>query len=316
MPLSREDLLATLSGAGVEFSEHQHEAAMTVDAQEAALAKLEAKGSVIKNLFLKDKKARLYIISALGSTKIELKVMSARLGLGKGGINMAAAELVEEVLKVSQGSVTPFAVANAEASGVTLLLDHKILSEEQVFVHPLVNTSSLGMSPAALQAALKAIGRDAIFVDLEADPKIDKENPPDLAKYVPEAVAPSASQQPASDAPAVPAASPSQSAKPSKMGASDSKQEAKAGGGSSLAAQHRALTDVAKTTEEVLQQVTLALMGCKLEDAQGGVASPYVMARLRADLEMRLNALKNAAYTTGYVAGKGEIVAFANKSFA
>jgi hypothetical protein len=47
-----------------------------------------------------DKKARYYVISALSSTKIDLKVLSARLGLGKGGIRMADPESVEEVLKV------------------------------------------------------------------------------------------------------------------------------------------------------------------------------------------------------------------------
>lgn len=77
------------------------------------------------------------------------------MGLGKGGINMAAPELVEEVLKVPQGSVTPLAVANPEAARVVLLLDHKIQSADRVYVHPLVNTASLGMSPASLLAGLR-----------------------------------------------------------------------------------------------------------------------------------------------------------------
>jgi hypothetical protein len=29
----------------------------------------------------------------------------------------------------------------------------------------------------------RALGREPLFVDLEADPKIDRDNPPDLAKY-------------------------------------------------------------------------------------------------------------------------------------
>ena len=61
-------------------------------------------------------------------------------------------------------------------------------------------------------------------------------------------------------------------------------------------------------------QVAQSLLGCKLEDVQ--VADPYILSRLRADISMQLNSLKNAAYTSGYVSGKGEVAASADKRFA
>jgi hypothetical protein len=57
--------------------------------------------------------------------------------------------------QVPLGSVTPLVIANPEAEAVILLLDRNILPEARVFVHPLVNTVSLSMSPDALTAALK-----------------------------------------------------------------------------------------------------------------------------------------------------------------
>ena len=45
----------------------------------------------------------------------------------------------------------------------------------------------------------------------------------------------------------------------------------------------------------------------KAPEASG--ASDYALARLRADLEMQLNAFKNAAFAAGYNAGKGEVLA-------
>jgi hypothetical protein len=45
-------------------------------------------------------------------------------------------------------------------------------------------------------------------------------------------------------------------------------------------------------------------------------ADDYVMRRLRADVQMQLTAFKNAAFTAGYNAGKGEIIAFATKQYA
>lgn len=60
------------------------------------------------------------------------------------------------------GSVTPLAIANPEAANVVLLLDAKILDPDHVpaddgvvYVHPLINTTSLAMSPAALVAAIR-----------------------------------------------------------------------------------------------------------------------------------------------------------------
>lgn len=71
---------------------------MTAPEHAAALAGQE--GQVLKNLFIRDKKKRFYIISALPSTKVDMKVLSARLGLGKGGVSMAPEEALAEVLQV------------------------------------------------------------------------------------------------------------------------------------------------------------------------------------------------------------------------
>ncbi|KAF5843756.1 hypothetical protein DUNSADRAFT_8272 [Dunaliella salina] len=69
-------------------------------------------GTVVKNIFAKDKKHRLYIMSALPTTKVDLNTMSARIGTGKGGLRFAPEELLGESLKVPPGSVTPLAIAN------------------------------------------------------------------------------------------------------------------------------------------------------------------------------------------------------------
>jgi hypothetical protein len=60
-------------------------------------------------------------------------------------------------------------------------------------------------------------------------------------------------------------------------------------------------------------QVAAALLGKPA--AESGVDG-YVLRRLKADVQMQLTAFKNAAYTAGYNAGKGEIIAFATKQYA
>mmetsp|Transcript_40229 Transcript_40229/g.89306 ORF Transcript_40229/g.89306 Transcript_40229/m.89306 type:complete len:309 (+) Transcript_40229:100-1026(+) len=308
MPVNKDDLLSKLKSAGVSYDVYEHPAAMTVEEQSEALS--GHSGVVIKNLLLKDKRHRLYIISALASTNVDLKLLSARLGTGKGGITFAPEELVDAVLKVPLGSVTPLAVVNPEAKDVALLLDHKIRQESKVFVHPLVNTVSLALSPSALDAALRACGREPIYVDLEADPKIDKENPPDLAAYAPAVAAAAPFMEQLAEKQAAALAAPStSSAPPAKAKGKDKKAAAPAS-----PQQTSNATNVSARTEEVLQKVCQALLGCKFEEVK--VSDPYVLARLRADVEMSLNAFKNAAYTTGYTAGKAEIVGYAERKYA
>ncbi|KAG2446219.1 hypothetical protein HXX76_000811 [Chlamydomonas incerta] len=304
---------------------------MTVEAQIAALPGNPQ--TVLKNLFVKDKKHRCYIITALPDTKIDMQVLSARLGTGKGGLRLAPEELLLEVLQVPLGSVTPLAVANPEAGDVVLLLDTKIQAQQVVYVHPLVNTTSLALSPAALEAALKAVGREPLFVDLEADPKIDRDNPPDLKATADAAKPPAAALPPAdgaapappADAKAAPAAAAAAPAakdtgkkdagKKDAKGAGKGADQKKGGAGAGAAS---SLTAVAPRVEEVLSLALATLLGAGTT-AEAAVADGrvdgYAMARLRADLEMQLSCLKNAAYAAGYVAGKGEVVAHAERRY-
>lgn len=335
MPLTKDELLAKLDGAGIKYTVYEHEAVMTVEAQVSALPGNPS--TVLKNLFIKDKKHRCYIITALPDTKIDLQVLSARLGTGKGGIRMAPEDLLQAVLQVPLGSVTPLAVANPEAADVVLLLDAKVRdlspADTPVYVHPLVNTVSLAMAPEQLAAALRAVGREPLWVDLEADPKIDRDNPPDL-KAISDAAKPPAAALPPADGQAQPAAAAggaapaakAAAAAPAAAAAKDASKKAAKGGkapdqGSKAkagATTTASLTDVAPRVEELLRLACSALLGVQgpEEAAAAGRLDAYGLARLRADVAMQLTGLKNASYAAGYTAGKGEVVAHAERRYA
>ncbi|GIL64893.1 hypothetical protein Vafri_18732 [Volvox africanus] len=336
MALTKDDIIAKLKDAGISFDIYEHPPVMTVEAQVNALP--GNPNTVLKNLFLKDKKHRCYIVTALASTKIDIQVLSARLGVGKSGTRMAPEELVTSVLQVPLGSVTPLAVANPEAANVVLLLDAKILDHEYVsadggvvYVHPLVNTTSLALTPGALAAAIRALGREPVFVDLEADPKIDQDNPPDLKSLAdvtqpPPMALPVAVGAPApAPAPAAAAPAPSPSPVPKAAQAAPAKEakKAKAGKGTDprvtakAAVTTASLAAVRPRVDELLRAACSALLGgAALEEAtSSGRVDAYAMARLRAEMEMQLTSLKNAAYAAGYVAGKGEVVAHAERRY-
>ncbi|XP_021770911.1 uncharacterized protein LOC110735082 [Chenopodium quinoa] len=202
MGYTKEQLLDRLKELQIEFEKYEHPVVLTVEAALKYLANVD--GAFCKNLFLKDKKHRYYIISALAETKVDMKVLSVRLGLGKGGLRMAPEEALGEVLQVPLGCVTPFAVVNESARHVSLLLDQGLRTQRHIMFHPLSNDMSIALSTDDLDKFLKSLGREPAYVDLEANPPVGKDQPPDLAAFapsnaiaVPEAAAKSASTEPA-----------------------------------------------------------------------------------------------------------------------
>ncbi|XP_027331272.1 prolyl-tRNA synthetase associated domain-containing protein 1-like isoform X2 [Abrus precatorius] len=183
MGYSKEQLLARLKEHQIKFSQIEHPVILTVEEGEKYVGHLG--GGLSKSLFLKDKKQRFYLVSALVNTKVDIKVLSQRLGLGKGGLRMAPAEALGEILQVPLGCVTPFAVVNESARDVSLLLDQGFKTQEFCFFHPLSNDMSISLNTNDLDKFLKSIGRDPAYVDFEASPTVGKDHRPDLAALVP-----------------------------------------------------------------------------------------------------------------------------------
>ncbi|CAD5314769.1 unnamed protein product [Arabidopsis thaliana] len=196
MGFTKDQLLDRLQELEIDYSKYEHPPVLTVEEQAKYVS--SSKGALSKNLFLKDKKHRYYIVSAMVDTKVDMKGnicflffsfvdigIEERLGLGKGGIRMAPEEALGELLQVSLGCVTPFAVVNESARDVSLLLDQKFKNQTRCIFHPLSNDVSVSLNTLGLDKFLKSIGRDPVYVDLEANPVVGKDQAPDLAVYVP-----------------------------------------------------------------------------------------------------------------------------------
>ena len=82
-----------------------------------------------KNLFLKDKKGRLFLVSARDDARIDLKRLHEAIG-ASGRLSFCSAELLMEKLGVTPGSVTAFAVINDRQGEVTMVLDANLMTGE------------------------------------------------------------------------------------------------------------------------------------------------------------------------------------------
>jgi Ala-tRNA(Pro) deacylase len=160
-PVSRSALLAWFDALGVDHRTVDHPPIFTVAEGEALKADLP--GGHSKNLFLKDKKGALVLISAHQSTQIPLNQVHKRLGCGR--LSFGKPELLKEALGVRPGSVTAFALVNDPARRVRFILDAALMAHDIVNFHPLRNDATTGVAAADLLRMLYALGREPEIID-------------------------------------------------------------------------------------------------------------------------------------------------------
>jgi Ala-tRNA(Pro) deacylase len=155
--------LAYLGTLGIKADTVEHEPVFTV--AESRPVKERIPGGHSKNLFVKDKKGRLFLITAEDRTTIDLKRAHEAIG-ASGRLSFGSAEQLREVLGVEPGSVTPFAVVNDRAGRVTTVLDANLMMHERVNFHPLANSMTTGVSRDDLIRFLRATGHEPAIVRL------------------------------------------------------------------------------------------------------------------------------------------------------
>jgi Ala-tRNA(Pro) deacylase len=160
MPATRDDLFARLDALGIATTTVEHAPLFTVEQSKALRGDLP--GGHCKNLFLKDKKGALWLVVTLEDAAVDLKALPARIGAAR--ISFGNAALLEEVLGVTPGSVTPFGLINDTAQRVTIVLDQAMMARDLLNYHPLVNDATTAIAPADLLAFIRSCGHEPRIV--------------------------------------------------------------------------------------------------------------------------------------------------------
>ena len=121
-------------------------------------------GAHNKNLFLRDKKRNLWLVSALDNQIIELKLLRPFLG-ASGSLSFGDAATLKKNLGVEPGSVTPFAIINDKRRAVKVVLDKNLLDFCTINAHPLRNNMTVAISSKDLLRFLKAYDHSPVVVD-------------------------------------------------------------------------------------------------------------------------------------------------------
>ena len=159
--LDRAGLLDLFDQLGIAHATLDHPAVFRVG--EGAEIKARIPGAHTKNLFLKDARGDLWLVCAKDDTAIDLKRLHGVIGSAR--LSFGPAELMAEVLGVTPGSVTLFALANDPLHQVRLVLDLALAEADQVSFHPLENTATTTVDQAGLRAFLAHLGREPLVVD-------------------------------------------------------------------------------------------------------------------------------------------------------
>jgi Ala-tRNA(Pro) deacylase len=157
MPATPADLFAFLDRLGVAHRTVEHEALFTVGQSQSLRGQIP--GGHSKNLFLKDKKGVLFLVSAEEDAAIDLKGLHRLLG-ATGRFSFGPADLMMALLGVAPGSVTPFGVINDTGARVAVVLDAGLMAHETVNFHPLTNTMTTSIGRDDLVKFLRATGHD------------------------------------------------------------------------------------------------------------------------------------------------------------
>lgn len=167
MPASREDLMAMLTGLGIVARTVEHPPLFTVEQSRALRG--EIPGTHTKNLFLKDKKGAIFLVTAPEDAAIDLKHIHHRIG-ATGRVSFGNPTLLMETLGVAPGAVTPLGAINDTEGRVTVVLDAALAAEPVVNCHPLANTATTTIATADLIAFLRATGHEPLIVAVSGDP--------------------------------------------------------------------------------------------------------------------------------------------------
>jgi Ala-tRNA(Pro) deacylase len=163
VPQTSDQLLAQLDALGIASTTVTHPPLRTVEDSKRLRGDLP--GGHVKNLFLRDKRDRLWLLVTLEDQHVNLKAVAKHLDAGR--FSFANAQQLDQHLGIAPGAVSPLAVINDAAGAVTVVIDDALLRVDPVNLHPLRNDRTTAIAPRDLLRFLESCGHAPRIVALD-----------------------------------------------------------------------------------------------------------------------------------------------------
>lgn len=165
MPKTPDELLAFLSELGIAVKTVTHPPLFTVADSQALRG--EIPGGHTKNLFLRDKKDRYFLLTVEEDAEVDLKTIHQVIG-ASGRVSFGKPEKLLDYLGVAPGAVTAFGVVNDMENNVTIVLDEALMRHDPINAHPLTNEATTSIGRDDLLRLIKATGHEPLVLKLSA----------------------------------------------------------------------------------------------------------------------------------------------------
>ena len=164
-PRGPADLFSRLDELGIVHGTLDHVPVFTVEEARRLRGRIE--GAHSKNLFVRDKKERHWLVSCLAERKVDLKWLALELGTKR--LTFCTPRRLAGYLGIRAGAVSPFAILNDTRGVVKVAIDAKLLDGEPLNFHPLDNSKTTSISREGLLRFLEAEGHPPKILRFPAD---------------------------------------------------------------------------------------------------------------------------------------------------
>lgn len=158
------ELLAYLTRLGIAHRTVEHPRLFTVEQSKTLRGDLP--GGHTKNLFLRNRKGRMWLVTCHEDRVVDLKALAIHLQAGR--FSFASPERLMRYLGIVPGAVSPFALVNDRDQVVRFVMDRTLLDYPCLNLHPLSNGMTTSIAPGDLTRFLAQIGHPTEIIDFSS----------------------------------------------------------------------------------------------------------------------------------------------------
>lgn len=158
------ELYALFDQHGIAYTHNAHPPLHTVE--ESKELRGDLPGAHVKNMFLKDKKGQLWLVTCLEHRKIRIRDLEKLVGAAKASFGKP--DLLWDALGIKPGAVSPFGLINDAEHVVRPILDSQMLDIDPINAHPLHNEATTTVSRTDFLRFFELTGHEPVLIDFDA----------------------------------------------------------------------------------------------------------------------------------------------------
>ncbi|MCL2629618.1 MAG: prolyl-tRNA synthetase associated domain-containing protein [Alphaproteobacteria bacterium] len=153
---NEQTLLNLLDQLGIKYGRKAHEPVFTCEQADALLPEL--RGQHCKNLFVKDRDDKKWLLVVPADRRADLKLIAEKIGSKR--LSFCSAEEMQAILGVAPGAASPLAMINDSDNQVTLVLDETVAGWDAIHCHPLTNLATVSIPRADFEKFIQYAKHD------------------------------------------------------------------------------------------------------------------------------------------------------------